>query len=109
MATYLVKLAALAAVIAPGVFGAPAAHLKIRNFEATDVVSDSYIVVYNDQVSSAAAASHLDRVNSLVSKRDTNGVGATYDMDLLKGYQITADEDTIKQIADSPEVSLTCQ
>ncbi|RDL33329.1 Subtilisin-like protein [Venustampulla echinocandica] len=105
MAPYLAKLAALAAVIAPLVFAAPASNLKVRNSDATNVVPDSYIVVYNDQVSAATAASHIDRVSSLISKRDTDGIGATYDMDLLKGYQITADEDTIQQIAASPEVA----
>lgn len=108
MVNYLAKLAALAAVIAPLVFAAPSPHpgtLKIRNIEATDVVPDSYIVVYNDDVSAEVIASHVSSVSSLLSKRDEGGIGATYDLDTLKGYQVQADADTIAEIAASPEVA----
>ncbi|TVY81643.1 Subtilisin-like protease [Lachnellula suecica] len=108
MAPYLAKLAALAAVVAPFVFAAPATHpgvLKIRNIDATDVVPDSYIVVYNNDITAAAAAAHVESLSSLLSKRDTDGIGATYDMSALKGYQVQADADTIAEIAASPDVA----
>jgi oryzin len=41
----------------------------------------------------------------MLSRRDLTGIGATYDMDELKGYQVVADEATIAEIAASPEVS----
>ena len=106
MASYLVKLAALAAVVAP-VFAAPAphaGHLKIRNIDATDVVPDSYIVVYKNDVDAATIESHEQAISSMLSKRDTDGIGATYAMDLLKGYQVNADSATIAEIAAKPEV-----
>ena len=72
MASYLTRFIALAAAIAP-VFGAPApAHyLKIRNPLAADVVPDSYIVVYNNDVDSTMISSHISarclrNCNSLV-------------------------------------------
>jgi len=40
----------------------------------------------------------------MLSRRDLNGIGATYDMDELKGYQVVADEAAIAEIAASPEV-----
>jgi oryzin len=44
-------------------------------------------------------------VSSMLSRRDLTGIGATYDMDELKGYQVIADEAAIAEIAASPEVS----
>ncbi|KAF8849436.1 putative cuticle-degrading protease [Acephala macrosclerotiorum] len=107
MVNYFTRLAALAAVI-PAIFAAraPSAHhLKIRNIDATDVVPDSYIVVYNDDVNTTMVASHMASISSILSRRDLTGIGATYDMDSLKGYQVTADEVTIAEIAASPEVA----
>lgn len=107
MTPYFAKLAALAAVAVPFVFAAPAphpGHLKIRNMEATDVVPDSYIVVYHNDINATAIAAHVNSVSSLLSKRDTAGIGATYDLNELKGYQVEADSSTIAEIAASPEV-----
>lgn len=108
MTPYLAKLAALAAIVVPFVFAAPAAHpghLKIRNVEGADVVPDSWIVVYKNDIDAATIASHEESISSmLISKRDTDGIGATYSMELLKGYQVTADSVTIAEIAAAPEV-----
>lgn len=103
MLPYFTRLAALAAVL-PAIFAAPAPHLKIRNPEVADVVPDSYIVVYNDDVNSTMIASHVASISSMLSRRDLTGIGATYDMDMLKGYQVTADPSAIAEIAASPEV-----
>ncbi|TVY55123.1 Subtilisin-like protease 2, partial [Lachnellula cervina] len=106
MVSYLVKLAALAAVIT-SCFAAPAPHaglLKIRNIDATDVVPDSYIVVYKNDIDAATIESHEKSITSMLLRRDTHGIGATYTMDLLKGYQINADSATIAEIAAKPEV-----
>lgn len=97
------RLAALAAVL-PAIFAAPAPHLKIRNSHITDVVPDSYIVVYNSGINSTAIASHVSSVTSLLARRDLTGIGATYDLDYLKGYQVTADAAALAEIAASPEV-----
>ncbi|KAH8801025.1 peptidase S8/S53 domain-containing protein [Hyaloscypha sp. PMI_1271] len=107
MVSYFTRFLALAAALAP-VFGAPATaphHLKIRNPQAEDVVPDSYIVVYNSNVDAATIASHVASVSSMLSRRDLSGIGATYDMDELKGYQVVADEAAIAEIAASPEVA----
>jgi len=108
MVSYITRFATLAAVILPAIFAAPVAQphlLKIRNADATNVVKDSYIVVYNDDISSAQIASHVAQVSASLSKRALTGIGATYDMDFLKGYQVTADAAGIAEIAAKPEVS----
>ncbi len=81
MVSYFARLVALAAVI-PAVFAAPAPaahHLKIRNPEASDVVPDSYIVIYNHDVNATMIASHVASVSSMLSRRDLTGIGATFD------------------------------
>lgn len=103
MLSYFTRLAAIAAVI-PTIFAAPAPHLKIRNPEAANVVPDSYIVVYHPDVNSTMIASHVASISSMLSRRDLTGIGATYDMAMLKGYQVTADLSAIAEIAASPEV-----
>jgi hypothetical protein len=105
MAPSFAKLATLAAFIAPLIFAAPTSHLKIRNSGARDVVADSYIVVYNKDVSAAVITSHEESVAALISKRDATGIGATYDLPGFQGYEVSADSETIAAIADSPEVS----
>jgi oryzin len=109
MASYLTKLAALAAVVGP-VFGAPTAathHLKIRNPMAADVVPDSYIVVYHTDVNSSTISSHLESVSSMVSKRSSHlaGVGPTYEVGDFRGYQVSATLAMINEIAETPEVA----
>src|ERR1700760_4872371 len=109
MFSYLGKLAAVAAFIIPTVIGAPAHHLKLRNPTAIDVVPDSYIVVYNTDVSAESIASHIESVSSLIARRDVTvanaGIGATYNLDQFKGYHIVADSATIASIAAAAEVS----
>jgi oryzin len=103
------RIATLAAALLPFAAAAPAARsslLKIRNAEATDVVANSFIVVYKDTVTSSDLETHLSSVNSLISKRSTpyNGVGATYDMEGFKGFELEADEATVAEIAADPNV-----
>lgn len=107
MVSYLGRLAALAALVAP-IFAAPApagANLKIRNLEARDIVKDSYIVVYQKDISAAAFTLAVEEVKSLTSKREVGGIGATFDIGSFKGYQITADAATLGEIVASPDVS----
>ncbi|KAA8568477.1 hypothetical protein EYC84_007508 [Monilinia fructicola] len=110
MASYLTVLTALAAVFAP-VFAAPAAvvphpKIKIPTVDAKEIVADSYIVVYNSGVSAEVTASHAEFVNSIVAKRDNAvTVGDTYKIQDFAGYQISADEATIVEIANKPEVA----
>lgn len=106
MVSYLGRLAALAAIVAPIVFAAPApANLKIRNIDAPDVVKDSYIVVYQTDITTAAFTAAIEGVKSLTSKREVGGIGATYNIGDFKGYQITADASVLSEIAASPEVA----
>jgi hypothetical protein len=109
MFSYFTKIAAVAAVAIPMVFSAPTTHHhKIRNPLAEDVVANSYIVVYNSDVTSAAITSHISSITSLIAKRDTTlanaGVAATYDLNDFKGYNVVATAETIASIAAAPEV-----
>ncbi|QSZ34964.1 hypothetical protein DSL72_007826 [Monilinia vaccinii-corymbosi] len=110
MTSYLTVLTALAAVFAP-VFAAPAAvvpHPKIKtpSVDAKELVADSYIVVYKSGVSEEVTASHAEFVNSIITKRENAAsVGATYKIRDFAGYQISADEQTIVEIANKPEVA----
>ncbi|KAH6663220.1 putative cuticle-degrading protease [Halenospora varia] len=106
MASYLTKLAALAALIVPLLAAPTNPHLKIRNFQSTDVVEDSYIVVYKPDITADVISSHVASVSASIARRDTtSGIGATYDLPLLKGYQVSADAATIAEIAAKPEVA----
>ncbi|ESZ93713.1 hypothetical protein SBOR_5898 [Sclerotinia borealis F-4128] len=109
MASYLTVLTALAAVFAP-VFAAPAAlpHPKIKTptTDAKQIIADSYIVVYNTDITAEVTASHVDFVNAIVAKRDNAvSVGATYKIQDFSGYQISADSASIVEIANQPEVA----
>lgn len=99
------RLATLAAVLLPFAFALPA-DLKIRNAAATDVVPDSYIIVYKNDVAGPSIMAHENSISSMISKRGASytGIGAKYSMDGFKGYQIHADSATIQAIAASPEV-----
>ncbi|CZT03062.1 probable endopeptidase K [Rhynchosporium agropyri] len=106
MVSYLGRLAALAAVVVPAVFAAPSpVNLKIRNLDARDIVKDSYIIVYQKDITAEAFSSHLEEVKSMVSKRDVGGIGATYDIGDFKGYEVVADVATLGRIASSPDVA----
>jgi hypothetical protein len=100
MVSYLARLAALAAVVASGVFAAPTAesHFKIRNAAAKNVIPDSYIVVYHENVNTTMIASHMSAVTSMLSRRDLPGVGAIYNLGSFKGYQVTANAASIVEI-----------
>jgi len=83
MVSSLARLAALTAIVAP-ILGAPTPapqHIKIRNPMAADVVPDSWIVVYNDDINATTIASHVASVSSMLSRRDETGIGATWDME----------------------------
>jgi hypothetical protein len=111
MVSYLARLIGVAAIALPLVFGAPAAlPLKLRNPAATDVIANSYIVVYTSGVSASAIASHVSTFSDALEsrKRDfdlhTAGIKATYHLNSFKGYHVIADSATLAEIAASPEV-----
>jgi hypothetical protein len=63
-------------------------------------------VVYNSDIDISTITSHVTEVSSLLFRRDLlSAIGAIYDMNHLKGYQITADVAAIAEIAASPLVS----
>jgi len=106
MVSYLVKLAALAAAF-PAVFAAPtpSIHLKVRNPYAKDVIEGSFIVVYKDDVNATFRANHISEINAhFETKRFNGGVGAQYDLDSLKGFQLTATDEFVNELANAPEV-----
>jgi hypothetical protein len=104
------SLIALVACFLPLIAGAPAPEpnpeLKIRNINARDIVPNSYIVVYNKDINGTAFDSEIASVNTILTKRGSThkGIGAKYNLEGFKGYQIEADAATIGQIAASPEV-----
>ena len=114
MVSYLAKIAGVAALALPVVFGAPAPsplNLKLRNPAATEVVPNKYIVVYEKDVAASAIASHISTITSLISKRKRDfslgAIATTYAIGEFKGYAVTADEATMAEIAAKPEVSTT--
>ena len=101
---------ALAATLLTGALAAPVAeaapvNLKIRNIEARDVIQDSYIVVYKEDIADDVLDAGIASANSILTKRakggkgNHRGVGQKYKIGNFKGYQIDADEDTIASIA----------
>jgi hypothetical protein len=100
---------ALAACFLPLIAGAPTEQpaLKLRNADATNVVPNSYVVVYKDNMDTSTYESEMSSVNALLSKRDSTfaGVGHKYNMEKFKGYQIETDPDTLSKISESPQVS----
>lgn len=105
-----IQLATLAAALLPLAQGAPtekrAGNSKYRNPDATDVVEDSYIVVYKEGTTNAAISAHEASITASLRRRDTayTGIGANYNMTSFLGYQIQADSDTIDEIAASDDV-----
>lgn len=103
------RFAALAAIAIP-VFAAPTTipelqQLKIRNLHAADVIENSWIVVYKQDVTETQMASHQDSIKSLISGRDLgHGIRASWNMAHLKGYHLFANDDAIASIAQSPEI-----
>jgi hypothetical protein len=101
MVSYLAQLAALAAII-PAIIAAPTTssppHLKIRNPMERDVVKNSYIVVYNDEVNKTMRASHIAGISSLLGKRAVGGIGAEWSLPTLKGFQVIADSPEVRSI-----------
>ncbi|CAL3972326.1 unnamed protein product [Diplocarpon coronariae] len=105
MVSYLGRLAALAAAIAPAVLAAPTGDLKIVNTNAANVIQDSYIVVYNDDVSMETFEASMNEHKSRFSKRDTTVIGGSFAIKNFKGYQVKADTSTLAEIVASPHVS----
>ena len=72
------------------------------------VIPSSYIVVMNDDVSTADFVKHREwaaDVHARMKKRDSEtGPGKEFDINGLKGYTANFDEDTAKDIANDPAV-----
>lgn len=103
------RLAIVAAAALPLAHSAPTpatANLKIRNPHATDVVENSYIVVYKEGVSAEEISVHESSISFGLRRRDApyTGIGAKYSMTAFAGYQIQADATTIEEIAAANEV-----
>lgn len=103
----LARLTAVVAAFLPLTFGVPTSNLKIRNADATDVVPNSYIVIYNEDITAEAISAHEQSVSSLLTRRDStlNGVGSSWFLGSFKGYAIETDVETLASIAAKPEVS----
>ncbi|PBP16322.1 cuticle-degrading serine protease [Diplocarpon rosae] len=106
MVSYLARLAALAAVVAPAVLAAPTGNnLKISNMDAINVVPDSYIIVYHEDVPMETFHASMDQVKDMFSQRDTTTMGGSFAIGTLKGYHVTAQEADLAEIVASPHVS----
>lgn len=76
---------------------------------ADAVIPSSYIVVMNDDVSTAEFQTHrawAANVHARLSRRKNGetGPGKHFEINGLKGYSATFDEDTAKDIANDPAV-----
>jgi hypothetical protein len=105
------SLIALAACFLPLIACAPTEQpaLKLRNADATNVVPNSYVVVYKKDIDDSTYESEMSSVSAMLSKRDSTlkGLGHKYNMKNFKGYQIETDPETLSKISESPQVS--CQ
>lgn len=84
----------------------PTTSLNISNPQATNVIPNSYIVVYKPTTSNDEMKQHLSYVNHALSKRDSNanGVGTTYNFNNFKGYHIQANKSLVATILKMAEV-----
>ena len=80
--------------------------------DAENVIPGAYIVVMNDDVASTTFNDHRNWVANYRQGGIANnvrggefGLKHTYDFGALKGYSGIFDEDTIKSIANTPDVS----
>lgn len=100
----LIRLALYLGALLPAALAAPTAPTK-----GSDVIPGKYIVTLKSSASSAKVESHLQWVGDVhrrsLSKRDTAGIEHTFNIKNWNAYAGQFDEDTIKEIEASPEVS----
>lgn len=83
--------------------------------KGAEVVPSSYIVVMNENVSTAEIESHRSRAASLHARsmnharslnrqRNLSGPGKQFDIHGMKGYTASFDDDTVKELASDPAV-----
>lgn len=80
-----------------------------------DVIPNEYIIVMRNGVSATAFSSHrawvADIHHSNITRRGLprHGIHRTYDFHQMKGYSGTFDEDTLREIAQNPDVLASSQ
>lgn len=103
---------AIAALLLPLVSAVPVSNtilnlnLTIANPAATNVVKDSYIVVYKSGVADAVASAHEALIHTVATTVDgLTGVGNTFKLGGLRGYQVHVDSAGLAKISQSPLVA----
>lgn len=104
----LVRLALYLGAFLPAALGAPTAPSK-----RSDEIPGKYIVTLKSTASVAKVESHLQWVGDVhrrsLSKRETAGIEHKFNIKNWNAYAGQFDEDTIKEIEASPEVSFSYQ
>jgi hypothetical protein len=104
----LVRLALYLGAFLPAALAAPTAPSK-----RSDEIPGKYIVTLKSSASVAKVESHLQWVGDVhrrsLSKRETAGIEHTFNIKNWNAYAGQFDEDTIKEIEASPEVSFSDQ
>jgi hypothetical protein len=104
--TSIRRLALFLGALLPVALAAPA-NLRVKREEAA--VPGKYIITLKSDASASKVESHLNWVGDVhrrsLSKRDTAGVENTYNISTWNAYSGEFDEETIKEIENSPEVT----
>lgn len=104
----LVRLALYLGALLPAALAAPTAPSK-----NSEEIPGKYIITLKSTASAAKVESHIQWVGDVhrrsLSKRETSGIEHTFNIKNWNAYAGQFDEDTIKEIEASPEVSFSPQ
>lgn len=105
------RITVFAAAFAPLGFAAPAQEIPTEEVSYGTVASTipgKYIVTLKNNLEEQDVVSHLSWVDGVharsLRRRDTNGVGETFDIKDFHAYVGEFDDETIETIKNSPDV-----
>jgi hypothetical protein len=78
--------------------------LPIDNIDASDPVPNSYLAVYHSNATSEAVKTHQKSITHKLAKRGMGGTMKTYQISGWNAFAIEADEKTMMEIYNAPEV-----
>lgn len=99
--------------VIPNVFSLPFQGIRVpvTNVDAKNIISGCYIVVYQDNATDSAIASHQAVISKAINKhnkRSKTGASASmksFAISKLKGFSIEAGDDIMMSMANSSEVT----
>lgn len=101
------RLALFFGALLPIAFAAPTPAAQQKR----EIIPNKYIVSLKEGVSSEDFKSHLNWARDVharsLNKRDTTGVSHEYNIKDFNAYAGEFDEETVEQIKNNPDVSLT--